>query len=233
MREPRTDRLSSWKAIATYLNCSVRTVRRWERTEGLPVHRHVHQKLGRVFALRTEVDAWRQTRALNPEPCSGSASTPTPPAQSIAVLPFESPNLGAQDDYFAHGLTEEVTNALARVRALQVTSRRSAAVFRNTSAGAREIAGQLGVHYLIEGSVRRAGNRLRVSAQLIDAPQDVQRWAVTYDGVIDDVFSIQEQLARKIVDALELRLTAAEESAAQRARHQQSSRLRVLPAGAA
>jgi TolB-like protein/predicted Zn-dependent protease len=212
MREPMTDRLSSWKAIATYLDCSVRTVRRWERTEGLPVHRHVHQKLGRVFALRTEIDAWRQTRARSPDPNSRSASTPpTASARSIAVLPFESPKSGAQDDYFAEGLTEEVTNALAKVHALQVTSRRSAAVFRNTSAGAREIAEQLGVHYLIEGSVRRAGNRLRVSAQLIDAPQDVHRWAVTYDGAIDDVFSIQEQLARKIVDALELRLTAAEE----------------------
>ena len=212
MREPMTHRLSSWKAIATYLDCSVRTVRRWERTEGLPVHRHVHQKLGRVFALRTEIDAWRQTRARSPGPNSRTASTPpTASARSIAVLPFESQKSSEQDDYFAEGLTEEVTNALAKVHALQVTSRRSAAVFRNTSAGAREIAEQLGVHYLVEGSVRRAGNRLRVSAQLIDARQDVHRWAGTYDGAIDDVFSIQEQLASKIVDALELRLTAAEE----------------------
>jgi DNA-binding transcriptional MerR regulator len=64
MREPMTDRLSSWKAIATYLDCSVRTVRRWERTEGLPVHRHVHQKLGRVFALRTEIDVYAELHAL-------------------------------------------------------------------------------------------------------------------------------------------------------------------------
>ncbi len=212
MREPMTDRLSSWKAIATYLDCSVRTVRRWERTEGLPVHRHVHQKLGRVFSLKTEIDAWRQTRARSPDLNSRSASIPpTASARSIAVLPFDSPKSSEQDDYFAVSLTEEVTNALAKVHALQVTSRRSAAVFRNTSAGAKEIAEQLGVHYLVEGSVRRAGNRLRISAQLIDARQDVHRWAGTYDGAIDDIFSIQEQLARKIVDALELRLTAAEE----------------------
>ena len=233
MRELPTGRLSSWKAIATYLDCSVRTVRRWERAEGLPVHRHVHQKLGRVFALKTEIDAWRDTRARRPDQISRSASTPpTASVRSIAVLPFNSPKSDAQDDYFAEGLTEEVTSALAKVHALQVTSRRSAAVFRNTSAGARDIAERLGVHYLVEGNVRRVGNRLRVSAQLIDARQDVHRWAGTYDGMIDDVFSIQEQLARKIVDALELRLTAAERTASQRARHRQSARLRILPAGA-
>ena len=212
MGKPPTGRLSSWKAIATYLDCSVRTVRRWERAEGLPVHRHVHQKLGRVFALKLEIDSWRRTRARGPDQISRSASTPPNASlRSIAVLPFDRPKSDAQDDYFAEGLTEQVTSALAMVHALQVTSRRSAAVFRNTSLGARDIAEQLGVHYLIEGSVRRAGNRLRVSAQLIDARQDVHRWAGTYDGAIDDVFSIQEQLARNIVDALELRLTAAEE----------------------
>jgi TolB-like protein len=212
MRAPPTDRLGSWKAIAAYLDSSVRTVRRWERAEGLPVHRHMHHKLGRVFALKTELDAWRQTRARSPRPASGptSAALPASP-RSIAVLPFASAGSDAQDDYFADGLTEEVTIALAKVQALQVTSRRSAAVFRATSAGARAIAEQLCVRYLVEGSVRRAGSRLRVSAELIDARQDVHRWAATYDGTIDDVFSIQEQVARKIVEALELRLTATEE----------------------
>jgi TolB-like protein len=176
------------------------------------VHRHVHQKLGRVFALETEIDAWRQTRAQNPNPNFRSVSLPpAASARSVAVLPFASTGSDTADDYFADGLTEEVTIALAKVLALQVTSRRSAAAFRNSSAGARTIAEQLGVHYLVEGSVRRAGDRLRVSAQLIDAPRDVHRWAGTYDGAVEDVFSIQEQLARKIVDALELRLTAAEE----------------------
>src|SRR5450631_1784229 len=225
MRRPMTDRLSSWKAIATYLDCSVRTVRRWERAEGLPVHRHVHQKLGRVFALKTEIDAWRQTRARSPDPNSRSAWTPpTAAPRSIAVLPFASAGSDTADDYFADGLTEEVTIALAKVQALQVTSRRSAAAFRNSSAGARKIAEQLGVYYLVEGSVRRAGDRLRVSAQLIDAPRDIHRWAGTYDGAIEDVFSIQEQLARKIIEALELRLTATEE------RHLSERAISNLPA---
>jgi TolB-like protein len=212
MRGPMTDRLSSWKAIAIYLDCSVRTVRRWERGEGLPVHRHVHHKLGRVFALRSELDAWRQTRSHSPGRIPSPAITPPPASpRSIAVLPFASTGSDAQEGHFADGLTEEVTIALAKVQALQVTSRRSAAAVRATNAGARVIAARLGVRYLVEGSVRRAGSRLRVSAQLIDAPEDIHRWAGTYDGAIEDVFSIQEQLARKIVDALELRLTAVEE----------------------
>jgi TolB-like protein len=212
MRGPPTDRLSSWKAVAAYLDCSVRTVRRWERAEGLPVHRHVHHKLGRVFALRTELDAWRQSRARSPDPTFRPASAAVAASsRSIAVLPFASPGSDAQDDYFADGLTEEVTIALARVQALQVTSRRSAAAFRTTRAGAKAIAGRLGVRYLVEGSVRRAGVRLRVSAQLIDASQDVHCWAGNYNGTIEDVFSIHEQIARKIVAALEVRLSANEE----------------------
>jgi TolB-like protein len=210
-RQP-SDRLSSWKAIAAYLHCSVRTARRWEHAEGLPVHRHVHQQLGRVFALATELDTWRRSRARSPDPVSPPSSMPPLASdRSIAVLPFTNQSPDVEDTYFAEGLSEEVTIALTKVGALRVTSRRSAAVFRGVSAGAATIAKRLGVRYLVEGSVRRVGDRLRVSAQLIDAPQDVHTWAGTYDGALADVFSIQEQVARKIVEALELQLTASEE----------------------
>jgi TolB-like protein len=176
MRASPTDRLGSWKAIAAYLDSSVRTVRRWERAEGLPVHRHMHHKLGRVFALRSELDAWRKTRARGPKPESRpSSAQPPASSSSIAVLPFASAGSDAEDGYFAEGLTEEVTIALAKVHALQVTSRRSAAAVCTTSAGAPVIAAQLGVRHLVEGSVRRAGRRLRVSALLIDASQDIVR----------------------------------------------------------
>ncbi len=205
-------RLGSWKAIATYLDRSVRTVRRWEQSEGLPVHRHVHRSLGRVFANKSELDAWQQTRARTPGSSQHVARRAgNAPPLSIAVLPFANLSDDRENAYFADGLTEEVTTTLSKVAALQVTSRTSSSTFRGTTKGAKGIAEQLGVRFLLEGSVRRTANRLRISAQLIDAMNDSHVWADTYEGAIDDIFAIQERLARVIVAALEVRLTANEE----------------------
>lgn len=202
------DRLDSWKEIAAYTRRSVRTVRRWERQEGLPVHRHLHQKLGSVYAFKSEIEAWRT---------SGSRSGDRPieatpaPIKSIAVLPFANLSADPENEYFAAGLADEVTADLSKLRALRVTSRTSSMAFRGSTKDVRAIAGELGVRYVLEGSVRRAGNRLRITVQLIDATTDDHLWAETYDGTIEDVFAIQERLARVIVAALELRLSAEEE----------------------
>lgn len=206
------DRLDSWKEIAAYMNRSVRTVRRWEREEALPVHRHVHRALASVFAHKSELDAWRDALSRAPEPAAAAIS-PTAAARtkSIAVLPFANLSTDPENEYFADGLTDEVTADLSKVRALRVISRTSSRIFRGTTKGVKTIAGELGVRYLLEGSVQRVGNRLRVTAQLIDAMTDDHLWADTYDGTVEDVFAIQERLARVIVDALELRLTADEE----------------------
>ncbi len=158
------DRLESWKEIAAYLNRSVRTARRWEREEGLPVHRHVHHKLGSVWALCSEIDAWRGAAGVV-APATGTAT------KSIAVLPFES--VGVPDEsYFAEGLTDEVTTVLSAVRALRVISRTSARVARSSSKDVKRIAADLGVRYVVEGSVRRSGDRLRIAVQLIDGAAD-------------------------------------------------------------
>jgi TolB-like protein len=137
------------------------------------------------------------------------ATPATPPrSRSIAVLPFL--NLSADDDnaYFAEGLTEELITTLSKVHALRVTSRRSSATLRGRAKGARTIARQLGVRYLLEGSVRRTTTQLRISARLIDAASDVNLWSATFDGTLGDVFAIQERCARSVVLALELRLAA-------------------------
>src|SRR5688572_25241278 len=132
------DRLDSWKEIAAYANRGVRTVRRWEREEGLPVHRHVHRRLGTVYAYRSEIDAWRR-----------SASRATHGrADSIAVLPFT--NLDPGNEYFADGLTDEVTADLSKVRALRVISRTSSMRFKGTARDVKAIAGELGVRYVLE-----------------------------------------------------------------------------------
>ena len=204
------ERLNSWKEIARYLRSSVRTVRRWERHEGLPVHRQMHRTLARVFALKCEVDAWRSALTRPPRRPTRRPDAPHA-ALTIAVLPFG--NLGAQTDeeYFADGLTEEITTTLARIRSLRVTSCRSAQTFRGRATATRTIASQLGVRYLLAGSVRRAGARLRISAQLIDAASDTHLWADSYDGEVEDVFAMQERLARVIVASLSLRLAPGEE----------------------
>jgi TolB-like protein len=200
------DRLESWKEIASYLNKSVRTVRRWESDEGLPVHRHMHQSLGSVYAYKSELDAWRGSgeRARRTAPSA-------PIERSIAVLPFRQLSGGEADEYFADGLTEEVIAGLSKVQSMRVISSTSSRTFKGTQRNARAIGRELGVRFIVEGTVRRAESRLRVSARLIDTSNDDHLWSDRYDGTIEDVFDIQEKLARTIVDALELQLTADED----------------------
>jgi non-specific serine/threonine protein kinase len=208
------DRLDSWKAIAAYLNRGVRTVRRWEREEGLPVHRHVHRVLGSVYAYTLEIDAWQQrdrSKFAAGESVGFAIADAVARSPSIAVLPFANLSVDPENEFFADGLTEEIAADLSKVRSLRVISRTSSARFKGASKGAKTIARELGVRYLLEGSVRRADNRLRVTAQLIDADTDDHVWAEKYDGGVEDVFAIQERIARAIVGELELRLTADED----------------------
>ena len=209
------DRLDSWKAIAAYLNRGVRTVRRWEREEGMPVHRHVHNVLGSVYAYKAEIDTWRQNArgevAAKRPPARRRSLAGDESARSIAVLPFANLSADPENEFFADGLTDEVTADLSRIDAVRVISRTSAMTFKRTSKDVQAIARELGVRYVLEGSVRRAGERLRITAQLIDAASDEQLWGDKFDGSVEDVFSIQERIARLIVQALALRLTASEE----------------------
>lgn len=203
-----TDRLESWKEIATYLNRSVRTVRRWEADEGLPVRRQMHRSLGSVYALKSELDAWRQANQLR------RRETPSPDAHgavtSVAVLPFASLSSDPENDYFADGLTDEIIADLSKVGALRVISRTSSMLLKGSGKDVKTIGRELGVRFIVEGTVRRASSRLRISAQLIDASTDSHVWAEKYEGTVEDVFAMQEQLARAIVDALHVRLTAQE-----------------------
>jgi TolB-like protein len=175
------------------------------------VHRHVHRALASVYALKSEVAAWQRSHTRGPAGRTPLTDAAMGSALSIAVLPFANLSVDPENAYFADGLAEEVTTILSQVGALLVTSRTSSATFRDTKKGAKAIAAQLGVRYLLEGSVRRDVDRLRISAQLIDAAKDVHLWADAYDGTMDEVFAIQERIARKIVDSLRLHLSAHEE----------------------
>ena len=126
---------------------------------------------------------------------------------TIAVLPFANLSADPEQEYFCDGMTEELIGGLSGVRVFAVVSRSSVMTLKGTQKKARQIAEELGVRYLVEGSVRKAGSQIRVAAQLIDASRDVHLWSDRYSGTLDDVFDIQEKVARAIVAALELRLS--------------------------
>ncbi|HZT30533.1 MAG TPA: tetratricopeptide repeat protein [Bryobacteraceae bacterium] len=205
-------RLDSWKEIAAYLKRGARTVQRWEREEHLPVHRLQHERLGSVYAYRSELDAWWAARETELPPDRGAEAVASP---SVAVLPFVDMSREQDQAYFCEGIAEEIINTLSRIRGLRVVSRTSSFQFRTGSADSREIAGKLGVDALLEGSVRRSGRRLRVSAQLADARSGFELWAGQYDREVSDIFAIQEEIARSIAGALEVRLSAKENVALQ------------------
>jgi TolB-like protein len=217
-RTPGT-RLDSWKEIAVYLNRDVTTVQRWEKREGMPVHRHVHEKRGSVYALPEELDAWVESRRsrggeveIKPEPEASPAprSGPDKPAtrraglwlaltvvlsvltiaaawftfhhrvavplqpriQSLAVLPLRNLSGDPAQEYLADGITEALIGRLANIHNLRVTSHTSVMRFRNTQLSIPEIARTLAVDAVVEGSVTREGDRIRVTAQLIRGATD-------------------------------------------------------------
>lgn len=145
-----------------------------------------------------------------------SASVPASPRQEVAgngvaVLPFTNMSTDTENEYFSDGLTEEIITDLARVSALRVTSRTSSQQYKGSTLTARAIGRALGVRHILTGSVRRAGNALRISAQLIDAVDDRQCWAEKYSGTMDDVFDLQERVSREIVAALGVTLAPEED----------------------
>lgn len=122
--------------------------------------------------------------------------------ESIAVLPFVNMSADPDNEYFSEGITEEILNALARVDGLLVTSRTSSFAFKGKNEDIREIGRQLGVKTLLEGSVRKVGNKVRVTAQLIDTRNGYHRWSESYDRNIEDIFSVQDEIAKAITNKL-------------------------------
>jgi serine/threonine protein kinase len=130
--------------------------------------------------------------------------------KSIIVLPFEDMSPGKDNEYFSDGMTEEIIADLSKIHSLRVISRTSAMMLKGTRKDVQTIARELSVEYVLEGSVRKAGNNLRITAQLIDAVNDAHIWAEKYSGTLDDVFDIQENVSRAIVATLKLMLSPNE-----------------------
>jgi len=129
--------------------------------------------------------------------------------KSIAVLPFVNMSADEDQEYFSDGIAEELLNLLAKVSALRVISRTSAFSFKDTDLKLTEVAQELNVANILEGSVRRAGDRIRVTVQLIEARSDTHLWSETYDRTFDDIFAIQDEIAAKVVEQLKITLLGA------------------------
>jgi serine/threonine-protein kinase len=167
----------------------------------------VEDALTRALA-KAPADRFPSAGAFAEALTKGAASGPS--LRSIAVLPFANLSADADNEYFADGVTEDVITQLSKIRALKVVSRTSVMPFKNHGVSLREVGARLRVATILEGSVRRAGNRVRVVAQLIDAETDEHLWAETYDRDLSDIFAIQSDLALQIATALEAVLTPDE-----------------------
>ncbi len=138
---------------------------------------------------------------------------PLPDKPSIAVLPFINMSNDPEQDFFAYGMTDDLITDISKVSSLFVVSRNSVAKYKGQTLDIRQVAEELGVRYVMEGSVRRVGNNVRINAQLIDALSGGHEWAERYDGSLEDVFSMQDQIIASIVDELEVLLVGGEKAA--------------------
>ena len=144
------------------------------------------------------------------------ASQFNPPEKSIAVLPFLDLSQSKDQEYFCDGISEEILHALAKVDGLRVTGRTSSFSFKGTSVNARKVGEKLNVENVLEGSLRREGNRVRITAELINARSGFHLWSETYDRELKDVFALQDEITRSIVDALKIKLAVSLPVAEQR-----------------
>ena len=171
--------------------------RRWRRA---------HQVAAAAGAIVVALGVWLFAAPTAREPVNGSPA-------SVLVLPFENMSDDPQQLYFADGITEDLMTDLSQVKELTVIARNSAFGYRDRAVDIPETARTLGIRYVIEGSVRRAGDQVRINVQLIDAASGNQQWADRYDGSLVDIFALQDRVTGAVVDAMAMRLTAGEQRA--------------------
>jgi adenylate cyclase len=164
----------------------------------------------RVYRVRDRTGPVEQPSPASPQPL------PLPEKPSIAVLPFANMSGDPEQEYFADGITEDITTALSKLRWFFVIARNSSFMYRGRATDVKQVGRELGVRYLLEGSVRRAGNRMRITAQLVDAISGNHVWAERYDRELADIFAVQDEITERVVAAIEPQLYAAEHFRSQR-----------------
>lgn len=157
----------------------------------------------RVYSL-----AVRPTQSASEQPSSTLPATTSPPKLSIAVLPFANMSGDPEQDYFADGISEDIITGLSKLPQLFVIARNSSFTFKGQNVNVQEAGAKLGVRHVLEGSVRKSGNRVRITAQLIDAASGGHIWAERFDRDLTDIFAVQDDVTQHIVGALAVNLTA-------------------------
>jgi adenylate cyclase len=158
----------------------------------------------RVYRVRGE------TATVEAATAAAQPALPLPDKPSIAVLPFQNMSGDPEQEYFADGMVEEIITALSRIRWLFVSARNSSFSYKGQSPDVKRVGRELGVRYVLEGSVRKAGGRVRITAQLIDAQNGAHLWANRFDGSLEDIFELQDQVANSVAGVIEPTLEAAE-----------------------
>ncbi len=253
---PPEGQLDSWKEIAAYLKRDVTTVQRWEKREGMPVHRHLHDRSGSIYAYSSELDAWLQSRKLRLEEEKGRTPDASVDAEdghrrkwtsgvprwlilagltvllllglthvmtrdhagnsarlkitALAVLPLKNLSGDPTQEYLADGMTEALIGRLSSIHDLRVISRTSVMRFKDTQFSVPEIAKTLRVDAIVEGSVIREGNRIRVHAQLIRAATDEHFWSESYDRELRDALALESEVAQSIAQKVEATVSGHE-----------------------
>jgi adenylate cyclase len=170
-----------------------------------------------AFRVAWEAADWTVPQeATSPEPTGADALPPLPDKPSIAVLPFQNMSGDPEQEYFVDGLVEEIITGLSRSKALFVIARNSSFTYKGRAVDVRQVGRELGVRYLLEGSVRKAGTRLRITGQLIDASNGAHLWADRFDGDMADIFELQDQVTAQVIGAIAPRLEQAEIERARR-----------------
>ena len=182
------------------------------KRRGLSVNQIIGSAAVLLFVVAGLMLGWWQPWVSEEEPASVERmALPLPDKPSIAVLPFTNLSNEPSEQYFADGMTEDLITDLSKVSGLFVIARNSVFTYKGRAVNVRQVAEELGVRYVLEGSVRRAGGQVRINAQLIDATTGGHLWAERYDGTLDDVFALQDEVSRKIVSALAVTLTPDEQ----------------------
>ena len=161
--------------------------------------------------IKRDLDSSRRPSAEKSDSSPGLAIPAAPSKKSVAVLYFENQSGGKEDEYFRDGMTEDIITELSKITQLQIFPRSEMLVFRDKQVAAPQVGQQLGAAFVLEGTIRRSGNRLRITAQLVESSTRHSVWAERYDRQLEDVFAIQDEIARSIAQALRITLTPQEE----------------------